>query len=48
MMTKEKLEKMKEDIIKNLDKLHSEDLMEISKIAKEIIDKRIILTSAWD
>lgn len=30
-----------ENIIKNLDKLASTDLMRISKIAKEIVDKRM-------
>ena len=37
----EKLKKMKEDIIKNFDELSSTDLMELSRIAREIVDKRL-------
>ena len=37
----EKLKKMKEDIIKNFDELSSTDLMEQSRIAREIVDKRL-------
>lgn len=33
--------KTKEDIIKKLNKLPSTDLMQISKIAKEIVDTRM-------
>ena len=36
----EKLKKMKEDIIKNFDELSSTDLMQLSKIAREIVDDR--------
>ena len=37
----EKLKKMKEDIIKNFDELSSTDLMQLSRIAKEIVDNRL-------
>lgn len=36
----EKLKNMKEDIIKNFDELSSTDLMQLSGIAKEIVEKR--------
>lgn len=37
----EKLKKMKEDIIKNFDELSCTDLIELSRIAREIVDKRL-------
>lgn len=37
----EKLKKLKEDIINNLEELSCTDLQEIRYIAKEIIDKRL-------
>lgn len=36
-----KLAEIKENIIKSLDELSSTDLMQISIIAKEIVDKRM-------
>lgn len=37
----EKLKKMKEDIIKNFDELSSTDLMQLSRIAREIVNERM-------